>query len=201
MTERPILFSGEMIRALLAGRKTQTRRPVKQRPVLDSYNEIGSWDGPGEEDEYTLSLCPYGKPGDTLWVREAWGIGGSGYLVDPTLNYRADGAQRPLDPDLNHMRPEVAKVFAKGWRPSIHMPRWASRITLQVTDVRVERVQDISEEDARAEGVIEEPVYCAKHGRLACSFAILWDSIHKEGSGFSWDQNPWVWVVKFEVRP
>ena len=142
--ERPIIFSGPMIRAILEGRKTQTRRIVKPNCLS--------------------KLSPYGRTGDRLWVRETWGHNPEG----PGYVYRSDG-----DFDM--------KFHGDRWRPSIHMPRWASRITLEVTGVRVERLQDINEEDALAEGV--------EH-----AFRSLWESINGPGS---WDANPWVWVVEF----
>lgn len=159
MKERPILFSGPMVRAILDGRKTQTRRVVKPRQ--------------GMLDDWTGLPCPYGKPGDRLWVRETC------YFEQPhgEVIYRADpGSEKALDPEFTGLR----------WRPSIHMPRWASRITLEIVNVRVERLQDIRVDDARAEGVTAKwPV----HG-----FRNLWQSINGFGS---WDANPWVWVVEF----
>lgn len=199
MTERPILFSAPMVRAILEGRKTQTRRIVKPQPdiVADSGLVVGVFTP--EDQKYgrlgkALS-CPYGQPGDRLWVREAFA--GSiayerhGYPLKEWGNklwYLADGEPR----SGQWTRP----------RPSIHMPRRLSRITLEVTEVRVERLNDISEDDALAEGVegtsfLEEaermePATGVMPGRYA--FRALWESIHGPGS---WDANPWVWVVGF----
>lgn len=199
--ERPILFSGEMVRAILEGRKTQTRRVVKHQQVLDSLNDIGLWDGPGEVEDWEKSFCPYGKPGDRLWVREAWGYSG--------LN-RVEYKASPAD----------GKDFrcVDRWKPSIHMPRCASRITLEITNVRTERLQDISDADSIAEGV-EGPFdgpedhndgkqfqywrdystqnnYCTPRG----SYRSLWGSIN--GNKHPWISNPWVWVIEFrELEP
>ena len=152
--ERPILFSAPMVRAILEGRKTVTRREVKKRPALDCL-------GAGYEPAFltlpaNADLCPYGKPGDRLWVRETWycdhfelmrglylkpddlNVGEA--IDDGTLIYAADGLN-PYEADQPI------------WKPSIHMPRWASRILLEITDVRVERLQDISLADIRAEGL------------------------------------------------
>lgn len=230
MSEKPILFSGEMVRAILAGRKTQTRRVVKQGPVLDSYNEIGSWDGPGDEGEYTLSLCPYGKPGDTLWVRETWYC--DDYRVQRGPYKEVDGAKEMTVYRADDPTPYEAEQPT--WRPSIHMPRWASRITLRVTDVRVERVQDISEEDAIAEGIqvfgatpkdvlvaiMATMTPVSRRAFLASALALaigVLDVIagrreptNAQAYAVLWDKinakkhpwsaNPWAWVVKFEVR-
>jgi hypothetical protein len=141
--------------------------------------------------------CPYGKPGDRLWVRETFGHGcelcGVRFPLAPHLKYKADG---------NKCGCSVA------WRPSIHMPRWASRLTLEVTAVRVERVADISEADARAEGITDGGcLTCGKNEPCGCddpkpdardSFVWLWDSINAE-RGYGWSVNPFVWVVEFKV--
>ena len=178
--ERPILFSGPMVRAILEGRKTQTRRVVKFDPCPSSYAMVSHYDGLGNVvlTDGSYLRCPYGQPGDRLWVRETWAhrrwmLGDAS--PDPTTVYRADSD------DLRG---------CDRWRPSIHMPRWASRITLEVVSVRVERLQDISEEDAMAEGVALAENY---RGRLA-HFAGLWEQINDLGS---WNANPWVWVVEF----
>lgn len=192
--ERPILFSGPMVRALLAGTKTQTRRVVKPQPT----EFVG---GPGVKladgspaplvplddtvEPYGSEIrCPYGLPGDRLWVRESWSP--TNQLSHGVL-YRADFTS-----------PEVGR-----WKPSIHMPRWASRILLDVTGVRVERLQDISEADARAEGAKEcDPVSGrevllagpSQRGSFVLHYRDIWEQINGAGS---WDANPWVWVVEF----
>ncbi len=184
--ERPILFSAPMVRALLDGSKTQTRRVCK----LDFSSVADTL----RAEQIKTELCPYGAPGERLWVREAWGTEGRWNGTPPRdirttapLWYGADG------------RPD-------GWggvgRPSIHMPRWASRITLEITDVRAERLMAISVTDAHAEGVEGQPGmwrnYTARAGRFANpvdSYRSLWEQINGEGS---WAANPWVWVVEFE---
>ena len=204
MRERPILFSSPMVRAILSGRKTQTRRVVKGQ-ALDWLNDGFT---PGFVADYQNRLCPYGQPGDRLWVREAFGIGyddGNGGLSaipwtgsdpqrDGTVVYRADFNEEPDEP----RRP---------WKPSIHMPRWASRILLEVTGVRVERLQDISEEDAAAEGIhfdrtvpfngpwFIEPSDPQGYLLASSCYEALWDQINGPGS---WDANPWVWGVEFK---
>jgi len=164
MKERPILFSGPMVRAILEGRKTQTRRIVKPQPLRDR-GVMAFNDG-----EHPQMRCPYGKPGDRLWVRETWCPD-----VEPyTFRYKADGDE-PLE----------------RWRPSIHIPRWASRITLEVVSVRVERLQNISEDDALAEGI----TLVERGTSPVDQFNKLWESINGPGS---WEANPWVWVVEFK---
>lgn len=161
--ERPILFSGPMVRAIIEGRKTQTRRIVKPQPTFDGKWWVHKGYACNDEDEFRGGLpffsdCPYGHVGDRLWVRETWAQveGPPGVIHVGHVLYRADACDnsgkrwssvRPGDPDG-----EVR------WKPSIHMPRWASRLTLDVTGIRAERLQDISEEDAIAEGVyVPEP--------------------------------------------
>lgn len=180
--ERGILFSDEMVRAILDGRKTQTRRPVKPQPLgIGTMNAAGQYCQPDREGVMPGGWrieSPFGSPGDLLWVREAFcgGQHGTPYL------YRASWQQNDF------MR----------WRPSIHMPRWASRITLEVKAVRVERVQEISSRDAWAEGFrcsCTRPVpICA--GNIV-AFRETWNSIYAP-NGLGWDKNPWVWVVEFE---
>jgi hypothetical protein len=185
MRERPILFSAPMVRAILDGTKTQTRRVVKPAPMMVTDHKTAVWEGPADSLLKLLDgagrHCPYGQPGDRLWVREAFAF----CLADkfgPTPDsviYRAD---------------EGNADWPHGWKPSIHMPRCASRITLEVTAVRVERLNDISEKDAWAEGCegFDDDVTGGKSGYL--EFAELWESINGPGS---WDANPWVWVVEF----
>lgn len=195
MTERPILFSAPMVRAILDGRKTMTRRVAKithRTPGLAACLEPRVGD---PRPHVAKELCPYGQPGDRLWVREAFA--GSiayerhGYPLKEWGNklwYLADGEPR----SGQWTRP----------RPSIHMPRCLSRITLEITEVRVERVNDISEEDSRAEGAPEAPTPMSLmysrcevlRTRYREGFADLWESIHGPGS---WAANPWVWVVGF----
>ena len=222
MRERPILFSAPMVRALLDGSKTQTRRVMKPQLVYGTVAGLfNSWYLPRSEGggtlypngkEKILSTCPYGQPGDRLWVREAWRAEltwdttkPSGIPNEAALWYEADDQQR------NNGR---GTKFKGKLRPSIHMPRWASRITLEITEVRVERLQDISEADARAEGIfphVRGGWHWLKHDSsnpddwnqfgyktAALAFQALWESINGPGS---WATNPWVWVVEFRRLP
>jgi hypothetical protein len=203
-----------MVRAILDGRKTQTRRVIKYIPDL------------GDPDRWCHKLesvnafcgdfrryCPFGQPGDRLWVRETfrmYPLGG-----DPgSETYNRLGSGVGVDykiPDsegyegCNFDEPDFCEAGNgnEKWRPSIHMPRWASRITLEVVDVRVERVQEISFEDAKAEGLPVETVCTGytnwgneEHSKTV-HFPKLWNSIN-EKRGFGWDENPWVWVVEFK---
>jgi hypothetical protein len=203
--ERPILFSGAMVRAILDGKKTQTRRMVN-RTALQMLHEgftPGYVAGPGN-----AAWCPYGSVGDRLWVRETFAIEQGGYgtwLPDAnvgTIHYAADGGSPPIEP-LQH-------GFRTGrWRPSIFMPRNVSRIDLELVNVRIERLQDISHEDAIAEGVDvwidslpqEQRSGDIRKERLTLkqlAYSYLWDAIN-EKRGFGWDKNPWVWVVEFKM--
>ena len=192
MKEKPILFSGKMVRAILDDRKTMTRRVVKPQPEQDT-------DCPyhiGTGIERKARICPYGKPGDRLWVRETFAEGLSN---KEGIAYRATSKWY----DFEDGTPENFKEIK--WKPSIFMPRWASRITLEITNVRVERLQDISEEDAKREGVEsnfdEGVVYYGPlnkgHADARIAFSWLWDSINAK-RGYSWESNPWVWVVEFK---
>ncbi|CNE39093.1 hypothetical protein [Yersinia intermedia] len=180
--ERPVLFNSEMVQAILSGRKTQTRRIIKLDHERGMVNPVVRGRN-GEISSITCRLapmlCPLGKPGDQLWVRETFGDCGV------RLVYRADSD-------------DGAACIVKRWAPSIHMPRWASRINLLITGVRVERLNDISDADARAEGVNtwKGPAEEIVGGKLA--FLELWDSIYGQKEGESWQANPWVWVINFE---
>lgn len=191
--ERPILFSAPMVRALLAGTKTQTRRPVKRMALewLESCGFAPEYVALPEND-----LCPYGY--GRMWVRETWAAPHAYDHLTPRLI--------PQDARLHFSANEHRGGLL--WRPSIHMPRWASRITLEITGVRVERLQEISEADAVAEGVRPDPGGrqdddAAGFYRIGpvrgdsfpiARYAVLWESINGPGS---WDANPWVWVVGF----
>lgn len=202
MKERPILFSGPMVRAIL-GRKTQTRRvvvptqskprvaPLRMEPwIIDGErqeddNGLPCWAGfhpdyPGEAKWFT---CPYGQPGDRLWVRETW-WGTIAYTVP-------EGHEQRFVAYRATMKGDRSPAADGKWRPSIFMPRWASRITLEVTAVRVERVQDISEEDARAEGIEWKNLPRSAWRNV---FSRLWNEINA-ARGYGWDTNPWVWVL------
>lgn len=209
--ERPILFSGPMVRAILEGRKTQTRRVVKPQP--DYVNSLGVPFFPNGKGPVDYRLCPYGKPGDQLWVREKFEVVREtcGYEVaeydyfqweeeiyGPPQEALKDkcprGGERAL---ILYAADEEEPVWR--WKPSIYMPRWASRLTLEVTGVRVERLQEISNEDALAEGVLGDECltgkpYFADQPLPCMCYANLWESINGPGS---WDANPWVWVVEF----
>lgn len=188
VAERPILFSAPMVRAILSNAKTQTRRVVKDTGL---YAIDAAIHGPETAARELLALatrCPYGQPGQKLWVRETW----RERVPDQdgrTLDYRAD-----------HTSEDPCDV---PWRPSIHMPRAASRITLEVTGVRVERLRDISEADAIAEGIERSGEcnwrdYGDPHNDFTSarrSYRSLWDQINGDGA---WAANPWVWVVEFK---
>ena len=214
MTARPILMSGAMVRSLLAGTKTQTRRIVKG-VALDWLDGVGF--DPAFLTHPGNDVCPYGRPGDLLWVRETWGAGTrpcsfSGWVDG--IEYRAD-CEGDEPPPLHPIIPEhvEADSIRAGWRPWIHMPRWASRLTLELTEVRVERKQAISAEHAIAEGI--EPVFNGSGERCGWlnylysgdgtghftdprdSYASLTDFINGPGS---WDANQWLWVLSFRVH-
>jgi len=181
MTARPILFSGPMIRAILAGTKTQTRRVCRHQHdnVWVEDGVMYGYDISGNDGRVTMQ---YGDVGDTLWVRETWGLHDTQPSDGPE---RAHVYYRATDSDLHGLRHQL-------WRPSIFMPRWASRITLRVTAVRVERLQEISEADAVAEGVDLELVH---RGGGASAFRELWESINAVRA--PWASNPFVWRIEF----
>lgn len=227
MRERPILLNAEMVRAVLDGRKTQTRRMLTPRhlkmidtaAIIGECYELESGHLHENSQSYYREWCPFGAVGDRLWVRETWQGPLVGYddaysmFKDPkpyqkveNCVYRADGGPCPefTDADDN---------LRQGWRPSIHMPRWASRITLEITGVRVERLNSISEADALAEGVrrtgstpVTDPAYCNYlaanlndvrewFDRPSDSFISLWQLIY---GAESWQHSPWVWVIEFK---
>lgn len=237
MRERPILFSGAMVRALLAGTKTQTRRVAKfSAPAglnqrfsgLSSEHIVGdcwalsSRGAGGCWQERAHARCPYGRNGDRLWVRETFKQVASGEVkngygeVRYGYAYQADGAttwaKHPtIVHDLTGQPPTGPMQFQpRPWKPSIHMPKRAARITLEITEIRVQRLQEISEADAIAEGI--EASSLAGRYRIygrdtdgldadapRCSFQSLWESINGAGS---WDANPWVWALTFKrVQP
>ena len=188
MKERPILFSGAMVRGILEGRKTQTRRVVKR-------NSAGRVELRGKqwhiEDENAFKASPYGQSGDRLWVKETF----YDSSAESKWSYRADW---PLED-------ETDRDFH--WCPSIFMPRSASRITLEITGVRVERLQEITVADCLAEGIRTGPVECWKGCQPSDQrqtpvvlYRKLWDSLNsKRNHGlYSWDKNPWVWVIEFK---
>ena len=194
-----------MVRAILDGTKTQTRRIVKVRGLdfiggKGQENDPSAWGYPYTDREGYADLtdgipCPYGKPGDHLWVRET-----HRFQTWEHIEYRADGATHRVQDNDEWLR---EKDISTKWRPSLFMPRWASRITLEVESVRVERLQAISEEDAWAEGI--EVKFCEAGKPCTCEsnpvgeYRDLWESINGTGS---WDENPFVWVVTFRrIKP
>ncbi|WP_313338476.1 hypothetical protein [Stutzerimonas nitrititolerans] len=208
--ERPILFNGEMVRAILEGRKTVTRRAIKPAPQMVTDRSIEPWAG---DPAVLMSLleksgksCPYGNPGDRLWVRESTESYVSPCESVTLARYCADKAPVLLsgceDPAFDGSVPHWD--YPRTVRPSIHMNRAKARILLEITAVRVERLQDINEQQALAEGV--KPELC-DHSRQSCAdigcwgdtargaFGFLWESINGAGS---WDANHWVWVVEFK---
>lgn len=238
MADRPIIFSSADVRATLDGRKTMFRRviafPRRGAFVLVEMQDGSLWPYQSDDGESALCsdgdehpmVCPFGAPGDTLWVRETWvhyqtvnhrrrADGGSlSEVSDGLAGYRADGYDT-INDFRTHIRLvsdadfESIQVNGDRWRSPIHMPRWASRLTLRLTDVRVERLQEISEEDAIAEGmtcwVCSGPINGTSENDCACfhtkanaipSFQVGWDSIN--GKRAPWSSNPWVWVVSFE---
>lgn len=186
--ERPILFRGPMVRAILDGRKTQTRRPINPQPQRFGFLVK-------ENDE--LQACPYGAPGDLLWVRETWQMF---RVYEDTWNggYEADLWDGPIPRERpNHAWITYAADDPGGrpWRPSIHMPRWASRITLRVTGAWIERLCEVTTADAESEGF--SPIYYGSAVSAIEPFADAWNAMYSK-RGLGWSDNPWVWVVEFE---
>lgn len=226
MSERPILFSGPMIRAILGGRKTQTRRVVDLSEFGPSGTPGYDWTWRGQapvksiaqqrrypggcwqdvSNDRLMGLCPYGQPGDFLWVREKFQlvrqVAEDWYTAPPTIPIVVPDAglfEVRYSATYDHDQP---KNSACGWRPSIHMPKWAARLWLRITDVRVERLHPMLDADARAEGIRQYVVSGPDpDGRSyqdwVTPFKELWDSINAK-RGYSWESNPWVWVVAFE---
>ena len=203
--ERPIIFSTPMVRAILDGRKTQTRRVIKPQPEYNE-NEGFCWRGwatgiafPGKRKDANFSdRCPYGTPGDRLWVRETFAETDTAE-DSPVVAYKAGGSiligrDHPNGNDFLLCGTESERdIDVEQWKPSIHMPRWAARILLEITSVRVERLQEIGENDALAEGI---PWRGLDHETARGAFRELWDSINAK-RGFGWGNNPWVWVIGF----
>jgi hypothetical protein len=222
MNEKPILFKGEMVRAILAGNKTQTRRVIKPQPKIEigghhfvigpvngdtydpelvtcTYKHLWTTEGIKAFASYMVELfSPYGQVGDRLWVRES-------FAKVPSTAYRlSEGVHQKVNPTDTYW----SAVYAENWTlspirmsPSIHMPRWASRINLEITNIRIEKVQQISEQDVWKEGIVRpdwwdnmDPWHDSED-EAGEMFAELWDSIN--GKTYPWKSNPWVWVVEF----
>lgn len=202
MKERPILFSGEMVRAILDRCKTQTRRIVKPQHIPATARTL-RWENQDAEELTHVARCPFGSPGDRLWVKESFlpCNGGPCKTADASYVCLRDGTQKyrrgNLIPWGDGPPPKWEATYHK-FKPSIHMPRWASRLTLEIVAVRVERLQAISGADAAAEGCPEmlggEYAVDGMDSRVVW-FRDLWERINGRGS---WAANPWVWVVEFK---
>ena len=228
MKERGMIFNAEMVRAILDGRKTQTRRIMKVQPSegftpmnmslepdykarwytpgivdKDGYLQPASKEVFGVSNENEGYSCPFGAVGDRIWVRETSGLQVRRDALGGTGEFRV---YRASNPDAIRFTTASGKDYPIKWTPSIHMPRWASRITLEITDVRVERLNDISEGGATAEGVPpagsllpDYPgTFLTPKGDFATAkvaFQRLWESIYGEEN---WQDNPWVWVIEFK---
>ena len=224
MKDHPIIFSTNMIKAILDGRKTQTRRIVKAPKLHPDYG-YPHWDDAwidGDENEQYLHIpfsgdamertthrayCPYGQVGDKLWARETWRLSGG-----PDSNrviYKADGetvltyigakglsTSKELEPQFGW---QMIEKYGTHYHPSIHMPKWAARIWLEITNIRVERVQDIDAVEAETEGIRRPKRLCPDmHDEyILFRFQRLWDSLNAK-RGYGWDNNPWVWVIEFK---
>lgn len=223
--ERPILFSAPMVRAILDGRKTVTRRVVTVGDTIEERDDGTQWPyfttWTHGDDGSPWASCPYGAPGDRLWVRETWRYHGWTEDGAPWIKYAADDSTRLVERIPDEWSDRLADIWAdlsddanmaidgraadRKWRPSIFLPRWASRVTLAVTAVRVERLQEIDELDALNEGVqgrAVDGVLDGKPGRYVVGsardeFAELWDGINAARA--PWASNPWVWRVEFRV--
>ena len=237
--ERGMIFNGEMVRAILDGRKTQTRRIIKNQREGECWgvkpaqnpryagHTYDWWLPTGTQPYAALPACPHGSIGDRIWVRETWSQLGNedGCAIDwndelvkgggpeAARIYRASCEQKPGNyglwsiPDDVFWKPHTDNMeFEGAWRPSIHMPRWASRILLEITDVRVERLSEISEEDAANEGISPAgdllPAYPGTYltpkgdfSTAKVAFQRLWESIYGEEN---WKASPWVWVIEFK---
>lgn len=215
ITEIPLLFQTEMVKANMEDRKTQTRREFNQPSYLtnesQSFKGMGFVNGNpshyaasiGTENFSTLFKSPYGKPGDLLWVRETWLKLDRDHVITSEYAYKANG-----DSDTEDLRKDYIKSGRKyNWKPSIHMPKAASRLWLMVEEIRVERLQDITEEDAMAEGIEKVNIHGQDSWKRYDGYALvtsspivsywsLWASINGEES---WNSNPWVWVIKYRI--
>lgn len=215
--EHPILFRPELVRKILDGAKTQTRRPVKPQPSVTDGDGAHWRDSKADlwrnESQYVRDCCPFGQVGDVLWVRERWAI------EKRMLYFAADetcvsGDFFSTAPDLLELMGAADEAIPKPyttpppkWRPSIHMPRWACRLRLEITDVRVERIQSISAKDIMAEGVVDRAHHSEHFGKCpvstidkACYMDLqsLWAAAWEKAYKGSWQRNDWVWVITFK---
>ena len=220
MTDKPIIFQGHSVLALLSGEKTQTRRVIKPQPIEDIAPEDCTgytyFDGTRDKDGVHITKWTKYCPGMRLWVKETWGVfdhcnyDGTNMGHEFAICYKADGDDGEAywkDSGLHNI---IELVADERWRNPMFMPRWASRITLEITDVRIQRLHDISEEDAMAEGVLEwrdgrlagyesdNPMHCGCIASPIECYAAMWEQIN--GKKYPWESNPWVYALSFSKR-
>lgn len=208
MSERGMIFNAEMVNAILSGRKTQTRRPIKWKQTR--FTEIAErddgslwpWAEDCERGGDIWFACPYGEIGDRIWVRETWQVIHDHIDESSHVEYRTHAPSIPKEKDrywhtvyAEHFGDESREDRGFPWRPAIHMPRWASRILLEITDVRVERLRGLSEEDAKSEGIIPSAGGVLPGWEYRINFRDLWMDIYGTDN---WEANPWVWVIEFK---
>ncbi|EQC0633613.1 hypothetical protein ACYVUW_004231 [Salmonella enterica] len=208
MSKRGMIFNAEMVNAILSGRKTQTRRPIKWKQTR--FTEIAErddgslwpWAEDCERGGDIWFACPYGEIGDRIWVRETWQVIHDHIDESSHVEYRTYAPSIPKEKDrywhtvyAEHFGDESREDRGFPWRPAIHMPRWASRILLEITDVRVERLRGLSEEDAKSEGIIPSAGGVLPGWEYRINFRDLWMDIYGTDN---WEANPWVWVIEFK---
>ncbi|EBV3773780.1 hypothetical protein E1563_18540 [Salmonella enterica subsp. enterica serovar Richmond] len=208
MKERGMIFNAEMVNAILSGRKTQTRRPIKWKQTR--FTEIAErddgslwpWAEDCERGGDIWFACPYGEIGDRIWVRETWQVIHDHIDESSHVEYRTYAPSIPKEKDrywhtvyAEHFGDESREDRGFPWRPAIHMPRWASRILLEITDVRVEKLRDLSEEDAKSEGITPSAGGVLPGWEYRINFRDLWMDIYGTDN---WEANPWVWVIEFK---
>jgi hypothetical protein len=202
--ERPIIFSGPMVLAILEGRKTETRRVIQEQPEWENGWVLGDASELLKTGIVRGVKCPYGRVGDTLWVKETFR-----YDVENAIEYKADGRIRLVTPPKGYewQEDDHDKHGRTRWRPSIHMPRWASRIHLDIEGLGVHRIDEITSDGAMAEGVLPRPsddlwdllspiTQDAYRETAISMFRDLWDHINAK-RGYPWDDSPWIWLVQF----
>lgn len=212
MAERGMIFNAEMVRALLDGSKTQTRRIMKNQPAELPSSPVSitridtGFQWYANDGVSSVFTCPFGQPGDRIWVREAFRVMGCATDV-ARLVYKASERNSFTESTRTVPVASCTKQPSQKWTPSIHMPRWASRLTLEITNVGVQRLQSISQNDAAREGLVRLPAsgrYCINQGDQYFGgashdarevFSWLWSSIYGDDS---WQANPWVWVIEFK---